>query len=326
MTPIGGTDPDPANGDVGLAGARGGSVAPSAGPSVGPARSRRKQLRSAARSLGAVPFLGYVVIFLLWPTVLVVAGAFATDSGETTLDNVRTVVSTGAYLNAFKGSLELSAATALAGGILGGLLAWAVAEGNPDGVLRRAVLAVSGVLAQFGGVMLAFGFLATYGYSGLVTLVVQHLFGLSPYATAGWIYSFFGLGVVYTFFQIPLMVLIFLPALDGLQSQWREASDNLGGNAWAYWRHVAGPILAPSFIGALLLLFVNAFSAYATAAALISQGSPIVPLQIRTYMQSELVIGQANVGKALAFGMVVVVIIVMSLHALLQRRTAKWAS
>ncbi len=323
---MGDTDPVQTDVAVGLVGARGGSAAPSAGPPTTPAQARRKRMLPLVRSLGAVPFLGYVVIFLLWPTIIVVAGAFATDTGEATLANVRTVLSTGAYINAFKGSLELAAATALAGGIFGGLLAWAVTEGDPNGVLRRGVLAVSGVLAQFGGVMLAFAFLATYGYSGLVTLVVQQALGLSPYTTAGWIYSFFGLGVVYTFFQIPLMVLIFLPALDGLQSQWREASDNLGGNTWAYWRYVAGPILAPSFVGGVLLLFVNAFSAYATAAALISQGSPIVPLQIRTFMQSEVVIGQANIGNALALGMVIVVVIVMSLHAWLQRRTAKWSS
>jgi putative spermidine/putrescine transport system permease protein len=133
----------------------------------------------------------------------------------------------------------------------------------------------------------------------------------------------FGLGVVYTFFQIPLMVLIFLPALDNLQPQWQEASANLGGGSWAYWRHVAGPILAPSFISALLLLFVSSFSAYATAAALLSQGDPIVPLQIRTFISSEVMVGQANMGKALALGMVVVVAVVMTIYALLQR-SSKW--
>ncbi|MCK7535694.1 MAG: hypothetical protein MZV63_34255 [Marinilabiliales bacterium] len=43
--------------------------------------------------------------------------------------------------------------------MFGALLAWAVAEGNPHGVFRRQAVARSGVLAQFGGVMLAFAFL-----------------------------------------------------------------------------------------------------------------------------------------------------------------------
>ena len=95
-----------------------------------------------------------------------------------------------------------------------------------------------------------------------------------------WLYGLTGLVVVYTYFQIPLMLIVFLPSLDGLRQEWYDASASLGGSAWSFWRHVGGPILAPSFLGALLLLFTNAFSAYATAAALISQGSPIVTLQI----------------------------------------------
>ena len=271
-----------------------------------------------------VPFFGYIAIFLLWPTIIVIVGAFRSSSGQPTLDNIMTVLGSSTYLQAFWGSIRLSAETALAGGVFGALLAWAVAEGAVDGVFRRQVVAMSGVLAQFGGVMLAFAFLATFGYAGVVTLALHRVTGVSVFTSGGWIYSFTGLAVVYTFFQIPLMVLIFLPAVDGLQVQWREASDNLGGGSWAYWRYVAGPILAPSFVGGLLLLFVSAFSAYATAAALISQGSPIVPLQIRTFLQSEVVLGQANVGKALAFGMVVVVAVVMSLYAWLQRRGANW--
>ncbi len=280
-------------------------------------------MRGALRYLGVTPFLAYVAIWLFWPTAIVVVGAFQTDSGRATLANVSTLVHNATILNAFKASIELSVATAVAGAVAGGLLAWAITVGNPTGVLRRALVAASGVLAQFGGVMLTFAFLATYGYTGLVTLAMEHFFGLSPYGTATWIYTMFGLGVVYTFFQIPLMVLIFLPALDNLQPQWQEASANLGGGSWAYWRYVAGPILAPSFISALLLLFVSSFSAYATAAALLSQGDPIVPLQIRTFISSEVLVGQSNMGKALALGMVVVVAVVMAIYALLQR-SSKW--
>ena len=120
------------------------------------------------------------------------------------------------------------------------------------------------------------------------------------------------------------MVIVFLPSLDGLRQEWYDASASLGGSSWSFWRHVGGPILAPSFLGALLLLFANAFSAYATAAALVSQGSPIVPLQIRQPLTSEVVLGQENVGKALALGMIVVVVVVMTLYALIQRRASRW--
>jgi len=301
--------------------ARGADATPRPGRQGGGLRS----FRPRARHLGVVPFFVYVAIFLLWPTVVVIVGAFQNSStGKLTFSNITAVLTGSTFLQAFWGSIRLSAETAIAGGVLGALLAWAVAEGDRDGIFRRQVVAMSGVLAQFGGVMLAFAFLATFGYAGVVTLTLHRVAGVNPITAGSWIYSFTGLAVVYTFFQIPLMVLIFLPAVDGLKVEWREASDNLGGGAWAYWRYVAGPILAPAFIGGLLLLFVSAFSAYATAAALISQGSPIVPLQIRTFLTSEVVLGQANMGKALAFGMVVVVAVVMTLYAWLQRRGAKW--
>ena len=156
------------------------------------------------------------------------------------------------------------------------LLAWAVVRGEPDGWLRQLVIAASGVLAQFGGVMLAFAFLATFGFNGLVTIFCAKTLDVDILSDSTWLYGMTGLAVVYTYFQIPLMVIVFLPALDGLRQEWYDASASLGGSSWSFWRHVGGPILAPSFLGAVLLLFANAFSAYATAAALVSQGSPIV--------------------------------------------------
>jgi putative spermidine/putrescine transport system permease protein len=207
------------------------------------------------------------------------------------------------------------------GAVFGALLAYAVVTGKPDGLLRRIVTSMSGVFAQFGGVQLAFAFIATVGPQGFITLLLQNT-GLD--VNGGWLYQLNGLVLVYAYFQIPLMVLVFLPALDGIKPQWREATESLGGTTWDYWRHVAGPLLAPPFLGALLLLFANAFSAYATAAALISQGGIIVPLQIRNTFSSEVVLGRENVGKALALGMIVVVALVMTAQALIQRRAARW--
>ncbi|MDX8146994.1 ABC transporter permease [Lentzea sp. BCCO 10_0061] len=273
--------------------------------------------------LVAVPFLAFVGTFLVYPTVLVLFGAFQDSNGAFTFGNLTTLF-TGVVFDAFVRSIELSALTAVIGAIFGALLTWAIAVGNPDGMLRRIVVAGSGVLAQFGGVPLAFAFLATVGFEGLVTKFLRDNVGIDLFAGSAWLFDLPGLTLVYTFFQIPLMVIVFLPALDGLRPQWREANASLGGTSWTYWRHVGGPILTPPFLGALLLLFANAFSAYATAAALVSQGSPIVPLQIRGFLTGEVVLGQENLGKALGLGMVIVVSIAMGVNVLLQKRVAKW--
>jgi putative spermidine/putrescine transport system permease protein len=294
-----------------------------ASPQPAPSRNKRRGRLPGASLLGVVPFFAFIAVFLAIPTLVVAIGAFTGDDGRPTLSNVSALMN-GYIIDAFGRSILLSAVTAVIGAVLGALLAYALVTAREGGLLRRVVTAASGVLAQFGGVTLAFAFIATVGLSGFATVFLRDRLGIDIFSHGVWLFELPGLILVYTYFQIPLMVIVFLPALDGIRPQWREATETLGGSTWQYWRRVAMPLLAPAFLGSTLLLFANAFSAYATAAALVSQGSPIVPLQIRGALTSEVVLGQQNLGKAMALGMVVVVAVVMSLYALLQRRTARW--
>ena len=277
--------------------------------------------RRLRESLPLLPFFAVVTVFLLIPTVTVVVSAFIVD-GAFSLSRIQALFAPAA-LSALWRSVLLSGSTALIGAVLGGLLAWLIISAPPASMMRRTVLSLCSVLAQFGGVALAFAFLATVGLNGVLTLWIQQLFGWNL-AGSGWLYSLGGLILVYTYFQIPLMVIVFVPALEGLREQWREAAVNLGASTWQYWREVALPLLTPAFLGSLLLLFANAFAAYATAAALVSQGSPIVPLLIRSAMTSEVVLGQSGFAYALALEMIVVVAVVMVAYNALVRRTARW--
>jgi putative spermidine/putrescine transport system permease protein len=272
--------------------------------------------------LGVLPFFAYTTIFLAIPTLIVVVGSCLDGSGRPTLGNL-TALAQPQIASAFIRSVVLSSVTAVLGAVFGALLAYAVSTAREGGPLRRMMTSLCGVLAQFGGVTLAFAFMATVGFQGFLTLWLQKI-GIDL-AGSTWLFEpDKGLILVYTYFQIPLMLIVCLPAVEGLRPQWREAAESLGASTWHYWRHVAGPILAPSFIGATLLLFTNAFSAYATAAALISQGSPIIPLQIGGTLSSEVILGQENIGKAMALGMVAIVAVVMTLYAILERRTTRW--
>ena len=287
-----------------------------------PGVAEYRQVSKAIRSgLPLLPFLIVVTIFLIVPTVTVVVMAFFAD-GSFSLDRMSALF-TGAALAALLKSVVLSASTALIGATLGAVLAWLVVSSPPASMLRRSVLALCSVLAQFGGVALAFAFLATIGLNGVLTLWVQQHLGWNL-AGSGWLYGLAGLTLVYCYFQIPLMVIVFLPALEGLREQWREAAISLGASSWQYLREVAVPLLAPAFLGSALLLFANAFAAYATAAALVSQGSPIVPLLIRASLTSEVVLGQSGFAYALACEMIVVVAAVMFAYNALVRRTARW--
>ncbi|CAA0126700.1 Sulfate transport system permease protein CysW [Mycolicibacterium vanbaalenii] len=279
--------------------------------------------RRTRELLPLLPFLTVVVIFLLIPTVTVVVGSVYAD-GVFSLQRIEALFS-GTALAALADSVLLSGATALLGAVFGAVLAWLIVNSPATSMVRRAVLSLCSVLAQFGGVALAFAFLATAGINGVLTLWVQQLFGWNM-AGSGWLYGLGGLILVYTYFQIPLMVIVFIPALEGLRAQWREAAVSLGASTWAYWREVAIPLLTPAFLGSALLLFANAFAAYATAAALVSQGSPIVPLLIRASLVSEVVLGQEGFAYALALEMIVVVALVMGAYNLLVRRSARWLS
>ncbi|MEI2712674.1 MAG: ABC transporter permease subunit [Nocardioides sp.] len=275
------------------------------------------------RLLPLVPFFLFLTIFLIVPTVTVAIGAFQdAETGAFTTANIR-ALSSDAALSALKGSLILSASTALIGAFLGALLSYLIVSAGPDSFLKRITLSISGVLAQFGGVVLAFAWIATIGPVGLITAWVLEQSDFNIFGS-GWLFSLPGLIVVYVYFQIPLMVIVFTPALDGLRQEWREAAVNLGANNWQYWRHVGIPLLTPAFLGSLLLLFANAFAAYATAAVLVSQGQPIVPLLIRQAITSEVLLTGRNFGFALALEMIVVVAIVMAGYALLLRRAGRW--
>lgn len=280
-----------------------------------------RRIRHLAPALGLVPFLGYLTIFLLIPTIAVIVGAFS-EKGSPSLRNIQALGGSEVMRTLWR-SILLSGSTAVLGAVLGALLAYAVVTGSPDGMLRRMVTSACGVLAQFGGVTLAFAFIATVGFSGAITNVVRDTFGFDLFGN-GWLFGLPGLILVYTYFQIPLMVIVFLPTLDGMRVQWREAAESLGATTWQFWRHVAGPLLFPAFLGSMLLLFANAFAAYATAAALVSQGNPILPLFIRSALTSEILLGRENLAYALALDMIVVVALVMTAYALLLRRTARW--
>lgn len=248
---------------------------------------------------------------------------FTKESGGFTLDTV-SALGDPVVLETFWNSAWLSALTAVLGVILGATICYALIGTRPDGAFRNAINALSGVLAQFAGVPLAFAYIATMGLNGMVTVFLKDSLGINIYANGTWLYEMPGLVLPYLAFQIPLMVIVFLPALEALRPQWAEANATLGGTPATFWWRVGLPVLAPSLIGSLLLLFANSFSAYATAAALISQGSQIVPLQIRTALSSETVLGHENLAGALALGMILTMVAVMSAYSVVERRASRW--
>jgi putative spermidine/putrescine transport system permease protein len=272
--------------------------------------------------LGTVPFFAYTLLFLFLPAFDVLVGAFKSVDGGWTLDNIRALFHQP-YINAFKTSIEVSAVTAIVGGLLGLAIAYAAIRDGTPRWIRSGLTTFSGVAANFGGIPLAFAFIATLGPLGIVTVFLREQLHYDPYAHGFAIYTKLGVEIVYLYFQIPLMILVIAPAIDGLKREWREAASNLGASAWQFWRHVGIPVLMPSILGAAILLFGNSFAAYATAYSLTSGAVNLVPVLIGAYYQGN-VLNNPHLAQAMAFGMFVVLAVMMLLYIPLQRRSARW--
>jgi putative spermidine/putrescine transport system permease protein len=272
--------------------------------------------------VGVVPFFLFAIAALGLPVGFLVFGSFQDAKGDLTLQNFADLT-TGTIPRAFLNSIEISLVTAVAGGIFGFLLAWAVIMGGVPGWIRSAIMTFSGVASNFAGVPLALAFVFTIGNLGLITKFLAEN-GLSLRRDLGFtIYSKTGLEIVYLYFQFPLMVLIIAPALDGLRREWREASENLGASAFQYWRHVALPILMPSILGTMILLFGNSFGAQATAFQLTGGTIEIVTIAIGRQIRGD-VLHNPGLGYAMAMGMVVIMAFSITVYTLLQRRSERW--
>ncbi len=290
------------------------------------ARIRQGAIRRPIRArsvawLPVTPFFLYVALFLLIPTVVLVAGAFQTESGRWTLDNIRALFA-NQYANAYLTSIGISLTTALIGTVCGFFVAYAaIKEGAPRWI--RALLSTfAGVAANFAGVPLAFAFVATLGTTGFITVFLRD-HGLDLYQGGFTLYSFFGLALVYTYFQLPLMILLISPALDGLRREWTEAAASLGATSMEFWRWVGLPILWPALLGALVLLFGNAFAAYATATALVGSQIGLVPILIGRVTTGDFA-SNPRMANALSLGMVLIISAAMVVYGVLQRRSRRW--
>ena len=282
--------------------------------------------------VGLVPFFLFIFVFLVLPSFSLFTGAFTNREGEFTLENLN-ILSNPFTLKSYVVSLQVSAITALVGGLFGFFIAYSITHGGAPRWMRTLISTFSGLAANFGGVPLAFSFIATLGQLGFITVFLKNICfpgadgaevcPFNPYDHGFSLYSLTGLVLAYTYFQFPLMILTITPALEGLKKEWREASTILGATPFQYWRDVALPVLMPSILGAMLLLFGNAFGAYATARALTGGSIFLVPIAIGQQIRGD-VLGNPNEGYALAFGMVVVMSIAIIAYTLLQRWASRW--
>lgn len=272
--------------------------------------------------LAVVPFIVFAVMFLLLPMLFIVGGAFTDRSGAFTLDNF-IGLSSPQIVSAYWVSIRISAASAVLGAIAGLAIALAVIRGRLPKALRSAVMTFSGVASNFAGVPLAFAFIATLGRLGLLTIILKTVFGFDMYRAGFNLLSFWGLTLTYLYFQIPLMVLIIAPAVEGLKKEWGEAAQTLGATNLQFWRYIGMPVLWPSILGTLSLLFANAFGAIATAYALTGSSINIVTALLYAQIRGD-ALQNPGLGAALALGMIVIASLANVIYLVINARAERW--
>jgi putative spermidine/putrescine transport system permease protein len=273
--------------------------------------------------VGVMPFFLFSTLFMFLPVAFLVVGSFRIRDGSFSAQNY--IDLQDPYIvTSFFNSIEISAVTALVGGLVGLLLAYAVILGGLPGFLRSALMTFSGVASNFAGIPLALAFIFTLGNLGLVTRLINDVAGggfrMSDVVR---LESKLGIELVYLYFQFPLMILVIAPAVAGLRNDWREAAENMGASARQYWQHIALPVLMPSILGATILLFGNAFGAQATAYQLTGGTVNIVTLVITAQIRGD-VLHNPGLGYAVAMGMVGVMAIAIVCYSVLQRRAERW--
>jgi len=264
-------------------------------------RPRRRAWLPA--TLALTPFFLFGLAFEVVPVLVLVRSSLIVDGGPS-LDSFRRAL-TPFMLASFRNSLQLSLTTAVLGVTLGTTVAYALVTTRTSAI-RHLLTALADVTTNFGGAPLAFAFIVTLGSTGVVTMLLKAV-GVDLYPRFR-IYSESGLTVAYLYFQLPLMILLILPALLGLRAELREAATSLGATPAQFWLRVGIPILAPSLLGSFLLLFANAFGAYATAWTLTGPDVNLVTVQI-----AALVRGEVQLDPSLADALALLSLAVMAL-------------
>ncbi len=260
-----------------------------------------------------LPFVLMLTAFCLAPTYWVLVNSFMEEGGGFSLANYEKVLGSKFYLIAIENSFWLSLYSSFLA-LLIGLLATSSLR-FVQGKVRRFVIAFVNMSNNFAGVPLAFAFIIILGTNGAITLLLNKMGFLGGFD----LYTRAGLTVVYTYFQIPLAILLLYPAFDALQDDWEEASRLLGASTFDYWRKVVLPILMPSLLGTFVLLLANALGAYATAFALTASNVNLIPIRIGALVAGDISLNP-NLAAALSIVLVAQLLMVTVVNQWLMRR------
>jgi putative spermidine/putrescine transport system permease protein len=269
--------------------------------------------------LAFAPFVIFCTMFELIPVGALLLGSVGGIDRHSPEWIVK-VFTNPTFFRSITNSLMLAVTSSLLGAVIGTAVGYAITRTRHDRV-RRGLVALASLSSNAGGVSLGFAFITILGSAGMITILLRE-FGIDLLSFFS-IYSVVGLIVVYLYFQVPLMIVLMLPAFTGLRADWAEASTSLGGTGRDFWRRVGIPVLMPSIAAGTVLLFVSSMGAYATAQALIGSRINLMTIQISILRRGEILYQPAQADAMATVLLLMVALSVLAYH-LVQRRAQRW--
>jgi putative spermidine/putrescine transport system permease protein len=261
-----------------------------------------------------VPFTLFFIVFQIAPLFWVMIHSVQSEEFGWGLANFTKIFSSKFYLQAIQYSLEISFWSSVFGIIIAVLGSYSLRR--VDSRLRNFVNAFANMTSNFSGVPLAFAFIILLGFNGTFTIMLKQAGIIQDFN----LYSKTGLIILYTYFQIPLGVLLLYPAFDALREDWRESAALLGASGWQYWRHIGLPVLTPALLGTFVILLANALGAYATVYALTTGNFNVLTIRIAAMVSGDISL-DPNMASALAVVLVTLMTLVTIVHQLLLKRS-----
>ena len=256
-------------------------------------------------------FLLFVAAFMAIPLVSLIGTSLSTPkTGGFTFANFVTVFTSRLYQLSFINSILLSLQSSVYGIVIALICSYALTRFASEKT-QNNLLVVVNMTSNFAGMPLAFALTLMLGNTGMFIILLQ---GMGIDITDSFsIYSVQGLVIAYTYFQVPLGIMLLYPIYRGIREDWKEAASILGASQPQFWLRIGVPTILPSVLSTFTLLFANAMGAYATAYYLVSSSYNLVTIRIGALISGDLRT-KPEIGSALAVTLALVLIVIMLLN------------
>ena len=234
------------------------------------------------RSSWSIPYLVFLIIFVVLPLVLIAIYAFQDGQGHFTLANITRFFSDADSLGTFALSLEVAIENTVICILLGYPAAWILANKNLN---RSAVTIVLFILPMWINALMR-------------TLATSELFNVLGFTLGKGTLLF---GMVYDY--LPFMIYPIYNILQKMDKSYAEAAEDLGATPVQVFTKVTLPLSMPGIMSGVMMVFMPTVSTFAIAEFLTNNKIKL----FGTIIQENINSSMWNYGSALALIMLIII-------------------